>query len=57
MSTGTEIPGRYLYPVKEAMALLCLSRSALYDQIRTGRLRSVTQGRSRLIPEPPSATT
>jgi excisionase family DNA binding protein len=39
-----------LYRVPEAMALLSLSRSVLYEQIRAGRLRSVTQGRTRLIP-------
>jgi excisionase family DNA binding protein len=39
-----------LYRVPEAMALLSLSRSVLYQQIRAGRLRSVTQGRTRLIP-------
>ncbi|GAA4577763.1 hypothetical protein GCM10023193_81970 [Planotetraspora kaengkrachanensis] len=27
-----------------------LSRSVIYEQIRSGRLRSVTQGRTRLIP-------
>jgi len=32
------------------MALLSLSRSVLYEQIRAGRLKSVTQGRTRLIP-------
>lgn len=40
-----------LYRVPEAMALLSLSRSVLYEQIRAGRLKSVTQGRTRLIPE------
>jgi excisionase family DNA binding protein len=39
-----------LYRVPEAMALLSLSRSVLYEQIRAGRLKSVTQGRTRLIP-------
>jgi excisionase family DNA binding protein len=39
-----------LYRVPQAMALLALSRSVLYEQIRAGRLRSVTQGRTRLIP-------
>lgn len=39
-----------LYRVPEAMALFSLSRSMLYEQIRAGRLRSVTQGRSHLIP-------
>jgi excisionase family DNA binding protein len=32
------------------MALLAMSRSTIYEQIRTGRLRSVRQGSSRLIP-------
>jgi excisionase family DNA binding protein len=32
------------------MALLSMSRSVIYDQIRRGRLRSVKQGRTRLIP-------
>ena len=41
---------RLLYPVREAMVLLAMSRSAIYEQIRSGRLRSVTQGSSRLIP-------
>lgn len=39
-----------LYRVTEAMALLSLSRSVIYEQIRAGRLRSVCQGRARLIP-------
>lgn len=41
---------RQLYRVPEAMGLLSLSRSVIYEQIRSGRLRSVTQGRTRLIP-------
>jgi excisionase family DNA binding protein len=39
-----------LYKVADAMVVLSLSRSVIYEQIRSGRLRSVTQGRSRLIP-------
>jgi excisionase family DNA binding protein len=42
--------GKQLYRVTEAMTILSLSRSVIYEQIRAGRLRSVTQGRSRLIP-------
>jgi excisionase family DNA binding protein len=41
---------RQLYRVTDAMVVLSMSRSAIYEQIRSGRLRSVTQGRSRLIP-------
>jgi excisionase family DNA binding protein len=33
------------------MALLSMSRSVSYELIRSGRLRSVKQGRTRLIPE------
>lgn len=39
-----------LYRVDEAMHLLSMSRTVIYGLIRSGRLRSVKQGRSRLIP-------
>lgn len=42
--------GRELYRVQEAMALLSLKRSVIYEQLRSGRLRSVHEGRTRLIP-------
>jgi excisionase family DNA binding protein len=42
--------GKALYRIPEAMRLLSMSRSVIYEQIRYGRLRSVTQGRTRLIP-------
>jgi excisionase family DNA binding protein len=41
---------KQLYRVVDAMVVLSMSRSAIYEQIRSGRLRSVTQGRRRLIP-------
>jgi excisionase family DNA binding protein len=41
--------GMVLYRVAEAMAVLSMSRSAIYEEIRAGRLRSVKRGRSRLI--------
>lgn len=41
---------RQLYKVTEAMVVLSMSRSVIYEQIRAGRLRSVSQGRSRRIP-------
>ena len=41
---------RELYRVAEVMALLSLSRSVLYEELRSGRLRSVHVGRTRLIP-------
>lgn len=39
-----------LYRVPQAMRLLKLSRTVIYEQMRAGRLRSVRQGRARLIP-------
>ncbi|MGO9080300.1 MAG: helix-turn-helix domain-containing protein [Streptosporangiaceae bacterium] len=50
--TITQAPplGKQLYRVPEAMTLLSMSRSVIYEQIRSGRLHSVTQGRMRLIP-------
>lgn len=44
------IPTRVLYDVQEAMALLNLSRTQIYELIRSGRLVTVTQGRRRLVP-------
>jgi excisionase family DNA binding protein len=43
-------PNRTLYSVTEAMALLNLSRTVIYELIRSGRLTTVTQGRRRLVP-------
>lgn len=41
---------RALYGVPEAMALLSLSRTQIYELIRSNRLVTVTQGRRRLVP-------
>lgn len=38
-----------LYRVTDVMSLLRMSRTVIYEQIRTGQLRSVKQGRARLI--------
>ena len=46
----TVVPARHLYRIPEAMRLLSMSRSVIYEQVRAGRLRSVSQGRTRLIP-------
>ncbi len=46
----TDAKARELYRVTEATALLSLSRSVLYEELRCGRLRSVHVGRTRLIP-------
>jgi excisionase family DNA binding protein len=51
MVAESEIPdAAQLYRVTDVMRILSLSRSVLYEQLRSGRLRSVHQGRSRLIP-------
>ncbi|WP_188188918.1 helix-turn-helix domain-containing protein [Nonomuraea sp. SYSU D8015] len=39
-----------LYRVTDAVALLGQSRSAVYELIRSGRLRTVKEGRTRLVP-------
>lgn len=39
-----------LLKVPEAMRVLSLSRTVIYDLIRRGRLRAVNEGRARLIP-------
>jgi excisionase family DNA binding protein len=47
----TTPPGdKALYRVPEVMVLLSLSRTVIYELIRSGRLRTVQQGRVRLIP-------
>ena len=49
-SKAAPSPAKQLYRVRDAMAVLSLGRSVIYEQMRSGRLRSVNQGRSRLIP-------
>ncbi|HVK21353.1 MAG TPA: helix-turn-helix domain-containing protein [Actinokineospora sp.] len=44
------VSAKHLYRIPEAMLLLSMSRSVIYEQIRAGRLRSVKQGAARLIP-------
>ena len=46
----SEANRKQLFRIADAMVVLSMSRSVIYEQIRSGRLRSVTQGRSRLIP-------
>lgn len=43
-------PGKQLYRVTDAMEILSLSRSRIYELIRSGRLRTVKEGRTRLVP-------
>lgn len=47
---GGRAHDKALYRVTDAMRLLSMSRTVIYEQIRSGRLRSVKQGRTRLIP-------
>ena len=49
-ATLTQPERKALYRIPEAMILLSLSRSMIYEQIRSGRLRTVKQGRTRLVP-------
>ncbi len=46
----TPVPARQLYRIPDAMRMLSMSRSVIFEQLRSGRLRSVRQGRARLIP-------
>lgn len=48
MTTATITEPR-LYRIPDAMRLLSLSRTVIYEQIRAGRLRTVHQGRACLI--------
>jgi excisionase family DNA binding protein len=52
MSVNSTDPesARLLYRVSQAAEVLSLSRSVVFDLMRMGRLRSVKEGRTRLIP-------
>jgi excisionase family DNA binding protein len=39
-----------LYKVSDVMQALSLSRTVIFELLRSGRLHSVKQGRARLIP-------
>lgn len=41
----TAIAERALYSIVDTMALLSMSRTVIYEQIRAGRLQTVHQGR------------
>lgn len=43
-------PDVQLYKVPDAMRVLSMSRTVIFELMRSGRLRSVKQGRTRLIP-------
>ena len=48
--TVTSEVASLMYRVDEAAAALRLSRSSVYELIRSGQLRTVKQGRRRLVP-------
>ncbi|MCZ7424860.1 helix-turn-helix domain-containing protein [Micromonospora sp. WMMA1949] len=50
MTAPAVAPDKALYRITEAMRLLSLSRTVIYEQIRAGRLHTVRQGRTRLVP-------
>ena len=41
----TAVAERVLYAIPDVMAMLSMSRSVIYEQIRAGRLETVHQGR------------
>ena len=45
----TVVAEHALYQITDAMALLSMSRTVIYEQIRSGRLHTVTQGRRRYV--------
>jgi excisionase family DNA binding protein len=54
VTTATDDMTTFSWPillrVTDAMRALNMSRTVIYDLIRAGRLRTVKQGRTRLIP-------
>ncbi|WP_459644601.1 excisionase family DNA-binding protein [Kineococcus sp. NUM-3379] len=44
------VPTKLLYRPEEAAVLLSVSRSIVFELLRSGRLRSVKEGRTRLVP-------
>jgi excisionase family DNA binding protein len=50
VSSPGPLAAHLLYRPTDAARVLSLSRSVIFDLMRAGRLRSVKQGRTRLIP-------
>lgn len=48
-SSGGMPSDKALYRVADAVIVLSMSRSVIYEEMRSGRLRSIKRGRSRLI--------
>ena len=49
-ATESPVAELQLYKISEVMQMLKLSRTVIFEQLRNRRLRSVRQGRARLIP-------
>jgi excisionase family DNA binding protein len=49
--TATNMAEKRLYEVADAVHMLSLSRTVVFELLRSGRLRSVREGRKRLIPD------
>ena len=50
LSTPKIADHKQLYRIPEAMAILSMSRSRMYELIRSRRLRTVKEGRTRFVP-------
>ncbi|MGE0652802.1 MAG: helix-turn-helix domain-containing protein [Alphaproteobacteria bacterium] len=51
MATDTTQPGRLVYTIQEAGALLGLCRNSAYDAARRGELPTIRIGRRLLVPK------
>ncbi|REE96631.1 helix-turn-helix domain-containing protein [Thermomonospora umbrina] len=50
VTASGESPDKALYRIPDVVEILSLSRTVVYQLVNDGRLRSVKQGRTRLIP-------
>jgi excisionase family DNA binding protein len=49
-ATELQVAELQLYTIEEAMTMLRLGRTTIFDLLRNGRLNSVREGRARRIP-------
>ena len=49
-ATGPQVAELQLYTIEEAMTMLRMGRTTIFDLLRNGRLSSVREGRARRIP-------
>ena len=49
-ATAPQVAELQLFTIEEAMTMLRMGRTTIFDQLRNGRLRSVREGRARRIP-------